>query len=68
MISNLNNSAVNLAYVNTTKASQQKEGARSVNTAQNSNDKIEKLKEAIVSGEYKVDLNAVANKMADELL
>ncbi len=68
MISNLNNSAVKLAYVNATKASQQKESAGGTTTAQNGSDKIEKLKEAIASGEYKVDLPALANKMADELL
>jgi len=33
-----------------------------------SQNKIDKLKEAISSGEYKVDLSALSKKMADELL
>lgn len=68
MISNVNSSAVGQAYVNTLKGSQQKEGAKSTVSQQNSDDKITKLKAAITSGEYKVDLSALANKMADELL
>ncbi len=68
MISNVNSSAVGQAYTNTLKGSQQKEGAKSTTSAQNENDKITKLKTAIASGEYKVDLSALANKMADELL
>ena len=68
MISKLNSAGVGSAYVNTLKNTQQKEGAKSATTSQNSDDKIAKLKTAIASGEYKVDLSALANKMADELL
>jgi len=68
MISNVNGSAVGQAYMNTLKGSQQKESAKSAMSSQNGNDKISKLKTAIESGEYKVDLSALANKIADELL
>jgi anti-sigma28 factor (negative regulator of flagellin synthesis) len=33
-----------------------------------SSTKVDELKSAISSGEYKVDINALANKMADDLL
>jgi len=68
MIARLNSSAVSSAYLNSMKSTQQKEGARASTTSQNSDNKIEKLKTAIESGEYKVDIPALANKMADELL
>jgi len=68
MISKLNSLGVSSAYVNTLKNTQQKEGAKGAPASQNSDDKIAKLKTAIESGEYKVNLSALANKMADELL
>jgi anti-sigma28 factor (negative regulator of flagellin synthesis) len=68
MISKVNSAAVNLAYANAAKGSQSKSSARAGTVAQNNSNKIETLKAAIESGEYKVDLPALANKMADELL
>ena len=68
MISNLNSSGLNHSYINSAKGSQKKEGSATVGNSQLNGDKIEKLKTAVESGEYKVDLSALANKMADELL
>ena len=66
MISNLNNSSVGFAYVNSAKNTQQK-GSVNTTTTKNS-DRIATLKEAISSGDYKVNLETIANKIADELL
>ena len=68
MISNVNNSGANLAYANNTKSTNSKDGVNTSSSSQKENEKVEKLKESIDSGEYKVDLSALANKMADELL
>ena len=68
MISNLNSSGLSHSYINSAKGSQKKEASAAVGNSQLSGDKIEKLKTAVESGEYKVDLSALANKMADELL
>ncbi len=68
MISNLNSSGLNHSYINSAKGSQKKEDSTAVGNSQLSGDKIEKLKTAVESGAYKVDLSALANKMADELL
>lgn len=67
MISQTNGSAINTAYTN--KANEQKETKQSVSvTKQGDTSKIEQLKESINSGEYKVDLEALSKKIADELL
>ena len=66
MISQLNSGNVATTIANnTTKNTQAKQ---SIGTNQNSANKVEQLKESINSGTYKVDLSALANKMADELL
>ncbi len=68
MISRVNNSGVGSAYTNNIASNtQKKEGASTTATDQNSS-KVDKLKESINSGEYKVDLSALSKKMADELL
>ncbi|WP_457749728.1 flagellar biosynthesis anti-sigma factor FlgM [Sulfurimonas sp.] len=69
MISRINNSVVGSAYANNTPSStQKKENVSATATEQNSSSRVEKLKESIGSGEYKVDLSALSKKMADELL
>ncbi|MBT5933851.1 flagellar biosynthesis anti-sigma factor FlgM [Sulfurimonas sp.] len=67
MISNLNSAAVQSAYAskmndsNTTKQDV-------VATKQDDMSGVEKLKESINSGEYKVNLDVLSQKIADELL
>jgi len=68
MISSLNSSGLNHSYINSTKGSQKRETSTVVGNSQLSGNRIEKLKTAVASGEYKIDLSALANKMADELL
>jgi anti-sigma28 factor (negative regulator of flagellin synthesis) len=69
MISQTNSSALRSAYATAfgeTKDTKQTSSA-SV-SKQGDTSKIEKLKEAIDSGEYKVDLQALSEKIAQELL
>ena len=69
MISNINGSAVRGAYANSLNDNKEiKANAKLTASEDGSKNKIEKLKEAIEVGEYKVDLSALATKMADELL
>ena len=67
MISNLNSAAVHSSYASKTNDSKAtKTGVEAAK--QNDTSGVEKLKESINSGEYKVNLDALSQKMADELL
>jgi len=68
MISNLKSSSLHFGYVNSVKGLQKRDASTAVGNSQLSGDRIEKLKTALASGEYKIDLSALASKMADELL
>jgi flagellar biosynthesis anti-sigma factor FlgM len=69
MISNINSSAMRSAYANSLNENKEiKANAKLTASEDGSQNKIDKLKEAISSGEYKVDLSALSKKMADELL
>ncbi len=68
MISQINNAVVSSAFSNNgqSKVSSQK----SVNSVSQQGDtsKVDQIKEAIESGEYKVNLEALSKKIADELM
>ena len=69
MISQLNTSALRNAYASS--LGEPKEAKQTVVADKQSsteNSKVEQLKESIGSGMYKVDLQAVAQKMAQDLL
>lgn len=73
MISKLNNAGVSGSYANSTngvkqpaKATSQKADASI--SSQGDTSKIEQIKSAIESGQYKVNLEALSQKIADELL
>ena len=70
MISQLNSAAVGSAYNNNlnseAKTSAQK--ASATVTKQGDTSKIEQIKEALESGEYKINLQALSEKIAEELL
>ena len=69
MISNVNSSLVRNSYSNNLNENKEiKPNAKLTTSKDGSQNKIEKLKESIDSGEYKVDLSALSQKMADELL
>ncbi len=67
MISQANSSAVSTAY-----PSKMNETQEHKKTATSSSDgevsKVDELKESISSGEYKVNIDALSQKMADSLL
>lgn len=68
MISQVNSSMVGSAYANNSTVNTEKKQASSLTTSSQNESKIDKIKESIGSGEYKVDLSALSKKMADELL
>jgi len=67
MISQLNSSAVRGAYAGN--LSEAKETNQKTNVSkQGDMSKVESIKEALESGEYKINLQALSEKIADELL
>lgn len=67
MISQLNSSAVKSAYSNN--GEQKTENKEDMNVSkQGDMSRVEKIKESLAAGEYKVDLQALSEKIADELL
>ena len=69
MVSQVNSAAVRNAYPNNTGDAKEavKKGAANI-SKQGDTSKVEQLKEAVESGEYKVNLQALSQKIADELL
>ena len=67
MIAQMNSSAVRSAYQTQTKNTQLKVATQSVGSLKLDN-KIESLKESVDSGAYKVNINALSEKIADSLL
>lgn len=69
MISQVNGSVVRNAYTNNLGEPKDVEKKASASiTKQGDMSKVEQIKEALDSGEYKVDLQALSEKIADELL
>jgi len=69
MISSVSSSVAGRAYSTVASESKEpKQNAKVTSSKESGQTKIERLKESIDSGEYKVDLSALATKMADELL
>lgn len=69
MISQANGSALRTAYAAAFGETKDSKGTSSASVSkQGDTSKIEKIKEAIDSGEYKVDLQALSEKIAQELL
>ncbi len=69
MISQTNSSAIRTAY--TSNSSDNKEVTRKASTnvsSQGDLSKVDQIKEALESGEYKINLQALSEKIADELL
>ena len=67
MISQTNSSAVHAAYQSKTTESKEAKQSTPV-TKQGDTSKVEQLKESIGSGEYKVNIQALSEKIADSLL
>lgn len=68
MISQVNSAAVRLAYTNGSEETKDTKRQSSNVSKQGDTSKIEKLKESLESGEYKVNLQALSEKIAEELL
>ena len=69
MISQTNNSSISSAYAaNVAQAKTTKENGNTTVSKQGDTSKIEQIKESIASGDYKVDLEALSQKIADELM
>ena len=66
MISQTNSSAVRTAYANN--FGEAKDAKDVTVSKQGDTSKIEQIKESLASGDYKVDLEALSKKIADELL
>ena len=67
MISQVNSAVVRNSYANATQESKEANKTASVST-QGDTSKIEQIKEALEAGEYKVNIEALSEKIADELL
>ena len=69
MISQTSTSAVRSAFANTLGGTKSpKTNADTQANKQEGLSRVAQLKESITSGEYKINLDAVAKKMADELI
>jgi len=69
MISQTNSSVVRTAYSNNFgEAKETKHAKGATVSSQGDSSKIEQIKESLASGDYKVDLEALSKKIADELL
>ena len=69
MISQTNSSAVRTAYANNFGESKgTKEASNATVSQQGDTSKIDQIKESLASGDYKVDLEALSKKIAEELL
>jgi flagellar biosynthesis anti-sigma factor FlgM len=69
MISQVNNRAVLNGLNNKVSANKENTQKEGVNVSSQDNlSKVQQIKNAIASGEYKVDLEALSEKMAEELL
>lgn len=67
MISQLNSAAIRNSYQSAFGESKEAKATSNI-SKQGDTSKIEQLKEAVSSGEYKVDLQALSKKIAEELL
>jgi len=70
MVSNISGSSIRSAYANSfaePKETQKSEVKANI-SKQGDMSKIEKIKESLQNGEYRIDLHALSEKIADELL
>ena len=67
MISQTNNSLVRNAYGNNQSGVKTQRTPLNI-TKQGDTSKVDQIKESLASGEYKIDLEALSKKIADELM
>ena len=68
MISQVNSAMRGAINANLSEQKEIKKSAETPNAKLNENNKVEQLKASINSGEYKIDLDALSQKVAQELL
>ena len=70
MVNGVKGGAISNAYTNNVAKNGMKDATKNMSSVKNaaSQSKAETLKERIEAGEYKIDLDQVAKKMAEELL
>ena len=68
MISQTNSSSIRTAYANSFGEAKGAKASATTVSKQGDTSKIEQLKESIASGDYKVDLEALSKKIAQELV
>jgi len=68
MISQVNSSALRSAYTNNLGEAKESQKTTTNVSKQGDTSKIEQIKGALESGEYKINLQALSEKIADELL
>ncbi|MFA6759862.1 MAG: flagellar biosynthesis anti-sigma factor FlgM [Sulfuricurvum sp.] len=68
MISGLNSTNIKGLYQNDLGVEKKESSQKGSISAQGDKSRVDELKEAIGSGEYKLDLRALSQKIADELL
>ncbi len=71
MISQVNGAGVTSIYANNSNNKIQKgatQKAESIISSQGDKSKVDQIKESITSGTYKIDLQALSQKIAEELL
>ena len=68
MISQVNGSAIRNAYGSSLGESKETQKASTNISKQGDTSKVEQIKEALKSGEYKINLEALSEKIAEELL
>ena len=68
MISQINNASVGNAYASTLGDAKDSQKATKTISKQGDMSKVEHIKDALASGEYKINLEALSQKIAQELL
>ncbi|MDK9694110.1 MAG: flagellar biosynthesis anti-sigma factor FlgM [Sulfurimonas sp.] len=69
MVSQLNSANVRTAYANSFGESREATQKSALNVSKQGDlSKVDQIKEALASGEYKINLQALSQKMAQELL
>ena len=68
MISQVNSAAIRSAYPNSTQSKEATQKSESTVSQQGDTSRVDQIKEALESGEYKINLEALSKKIAEELM
>jgi len=68
MISQVNGAAVRSAYTNSTQNKEVSQKSTTTVSTQGDTSKVDQIKQDLESGEYKINLEALSKKIADELM